>query len=92
MLVAYKKSVIFRLLIAMFFLSTMTYSATVIILPSNLPPVSPSGGSGGGSTCTVTTNCFIAGTTTVSGTISCTGSECQRTSSAVMCDGVITTC
>jgi hypothetical protein len=45
----------------------------------------------GGTTCTVTTNCYNWGGTNV-GTVSCTGAKCSRDTTSVTCDGKKTSC
>lgn len=56
-------------------------------------PTSPGdrGNGDGGTSCTVTSNCYLADGR-VDGSVSCTGKICQRTYGLVVCDGVITSC
>ena len=50
------------------------------------------GDGGGGYSCTVSTNCYD-GTSTVHGSVSCTGSSsCSRAYNEVTCDDITTTC
>lgn len=47
---------------------------------------------GGGTSCTVTSNCFNIWGSTVTGSVSCTGTNCERDYEWVKCDGVKTKC
>ena len=51
---------------------------------------SGTGGSGGGSTCTVTSRCYTAGIEV--GSVSCTGTSCSRGQGWVKCNGNTTYC
>ena len=45
---------------------------------------------GGGNSCTVTSNCFNIWGNTVSDSVSCSGTNCERDYEWVKCDGVKT--
>lgn len=56
-------------------------------------PIAPDDqGGGGGYSCTVTSNCFMLSGGGISGTVSCTGTECVRGFGWVMCNKKITSC
>ncbi len=47
---------------------------------------------GGNASCTVTSNCFDGWGSTVTGSVSCSGTNCERDYEWVKCDGVKTEC
>ena len=50
------------------------------------------GGGGGGTSCTVTSNCYMALGQVIAGSVSCTGTNCERGYEYVICDGIRTEC
>ena len=53
---------------------------------------SPEGNGGNGASCTVTSNCYIGLGQVIAGSVSCTGTTCERGYEYVICNGKRTNC